>query len=74
MHEVCFCGWSGEVADRELIYVGDGELALACPDCGRLDRLRWLPDHARQEVLEEAARRRAMRARQRASTPMSERV
>lgn len=57
MHETCFCGRNGSLADRTPIYVGDGEWALACPDCGRLDRLAWLPTEARHALLAEAAER-----------------
>ena len=58
MREVCFCGWSGEIVDREPIYAGDGEWGLACPGCGHLDRLEWLPDGGRRFLLAEADRRR----------------
>ena len=57
MCEVCFCGWSGRLEDREPLYVGDGEYALECPRCGHLDRLEWLPAAARGRILAEAARR-----------------
>jgi hypothetical protein len=63
MREVCFCGRSGEVADREPVYVGDGEWGLECPACGRLDSLHWLPEGARRQTLREAARRGRERAR-----------
>jgi hypothetical protein len=67
MREVCFCGRSGEVEDREPVYLGDGEWGLECPDCGRLDRLHWLPEGGRRQTLREAARRSHERAR--ASSP-----
>ena len=57
MCEVCFCGWSGRLEDREPIYIGDGEHALQCPRCGHLDRLEWLSAAVRGRVLAEAARR-----------------
>ena len=62
MREVCFCGWSGEVADREPIYAGDGEWGLACPVCGHLDRLEWLPTGGRRFILAEADRRLSERS------------
>jgi hypothetical protein len=55
--EVCFCGWEGETEDREPVYTVDGEWALACPTCGRLDRLEGWPEATRQWTLAEAARR-----------------
>ncbi len=57
MCEVCFCGWSGRLEDREPVYLGDGEHALRCPKCGHLDRLDWLSAAARDRMLAEAARR-----------------
>ena len=57
MQESCFCGRTGEIEDREPVYLGDGELALGCPDCEHLDRLQWLPEDARLSVYEEAERR-----------------
>ncbi len=61
MREVCFCGRQGEVEDREPVYAGDGEWALACPGCGHLDRLDALRDEARRLTLEEATRRQGER-------------
>ena len=55
--DICFCGWRGEMADREPIYAGDGEWGLRCPDCGHLDRLISCPEAARHRTLNEAARR-----------------
>lgn len=57
--EVCFCGWSGEIEEREPVYAGDGEWGLTCPNCGHLDRLENWPEAARRWTLTEAARRRA---------------
>lgn len=57
MREACFCGRNGDLEDRELVYLGHGEHALRCPDCGHLDDLSWLDRDARERVLEEAARR-----------------
>ncbi len=62
MHESCFCGWSGEMADREPVYAGDGAIGLACPTCGHLDSLEWLPEDAARRLLQEATRRQHERA------------
>jgi hypothetical protein len=62
MHEACFCGWVGELEDREPIYLGDGEYGLACQRCGHVDRLHYLGATARRTTLEEAWRRRDSRA------------
>jgi hypothetical protein len=61
MSESCFCGWSGAIVDRMPVYAGDGEWGLACPRCGHLDELAWLPAPARAGMLAEAARRREER-------------
>jgi hypothetical protein len=55
--EVCICGRAGALADREPVYAGDGEWGLACPACGRLDRLEWLTADARRALLADAAQR-----------------
>jgi hypothetical protein len=55
--ESCFCGWVGELEDRELVYTGDGEWGLGCPMCGHLDRLEAWSEAARAWTLAEAARR-----------------
>lgn len=60
MHEVCFCGWSGQPTDRQLIFVDDGpslSLRAACPRCGRGDDLAWLHPADRMAMLRRAARR-----------------
>jgi hypothetical protein len=57
MREVCFCGRVGEVEDRVPTYGRDGDWGLACPACGHLDRLAYLPAAVRQELLGEATRR-----------------
>jgi hypothetical protein len=57
MRETCFCGWAGNVADREPIPTRDGGWTLACPQCGHLDDLHWLPEAARREMVREARRR-----------------
>ena len=56
--EICFCGWVGELEDRDLIYTDDGGWGLGCPMCGRLDRLEAWSDAARAATLAEVARRR----------------
>jgi hypothetical protein len=56
--EVCFCGWEGEIEDREPVYAGDGEWGLRCPTCGHLDRLESWPEAARRWTMAEATRRR----------------
>jgi hypothetical protein len=56
--EICFCGWIGELEDREPVYAGDGEWGLSCPMCGRLDRLEEWSEAVRSGILAEAARRR----------------
>jgi hypothetical protein len=58
MRETCFCGWSGEIADREPVYTGDGAWGLACPACGHLDRLAWLAVDTARLLLQEAGRSR----------------
>jgi hypothetical protein len=56
--EICFCGWIGELEDREPVYAGDGEWGLGCPMCGHLDRLEAWSEAARGRTLAEAAQRR----------------
>jgi len=56
--EICFCGWVGELEDREPTYAGDGEWGLGCPMCGHLDRLEAWSEAARSWILAEASRRR----------------
>jgi hypothetical protein len=56
--EICFCGWVGELEDREPVYTDVGELGLSCPMCGRVDRLEAWSEVARAATLAEAARRR----------------
>jgi hypothetical protein len=62
MHQVCFCGWGGEIADCEPSYLGNGEWGLTCPNCGLLDRLDWMPAAARDALITEARCRRAEHA------------
>lgn len=55
MLESCYCGRTGEVEDREPVVDDDGRRVLRCPDCGHLDHLSWLPEHARLQMFEKAA-------------------
>jgi hypothetical protein len=57
MHEICFCGWAGDVTEREPVPTGDGGWALACPRCGHLDDLRWLSVTARQSLVAQTRHR-----------------
>ena len=59
MRETCYCGRTGDLEDREPVYLGDGEHALRCPGCGHLDDLSWLNRDAGEGVLEESARRQS---------------
>lgn len=58
MKGTCYCGRTGEVEERKPVYLGDGEHALRCPDCGHLEDLHWLSRDTRKPMLEESARRR----------------
>ena len=60
--ESCDCGGEEEFGYREAV-IDDGEWVLRCPECGHLDRLRWLSDEARPLVLAVARRRRRLRLR-----------
>ena len=57
MHEICFCGWSGELEEREPVLDSRMRWTLRCPDCGHLDDLQWL-DEEKALMLCDAARRR----------------
>ncbi len=57
MKEICFCGRTGEVEDREPILNGNGHRTLQCPGCGHIDDLHWLSEEARLSLWEEAVRR-----------------
>jgi hypothetical protein len=59
MLESCFCGRSGGLEGCEPVFDDEGTRALRCPDCGHLDLLIWLPEHARLRVFGEAARKSA---------------
>jgi hypothetical protein len=58
MREACFCGWAGDIAEREPTYLGDGDWGLACPSCGHLDRLAMWPTDTWKQLVAEARRRR----------------
>lgn len=58
MQEVCYCGRTGEIEDREPVATNDGGQALRCPECGHLDHLEWLPEDNRRLVFQEAERKR----------------
>jgi hypothetical protein len=62
VRESCDCGSEEEFQYREAV-LDDGEWVLRCPECGHLDRLRWLSDEARALVLGMARRRRRLRLR-----------
>jgi len=56
------CGCGGEEFGYREPVLDDGEWVLRCPECGRLDRLRWLSEEARPLALGLA--RRGWRLRQ----------
>ncbi len=58
MREVCYCGRTGEIEDREPVIDGEGG-ALRCPndECGHVDYLLWLSPENRRIVMKEAERR-----------------
>jgi len=62
VRENCDCGGEEFEEYREAV-LDDGEWVLRCPECGHLDRLRWLSDEARPLVLAVARRRRRLRLR-----------
>jgi hypothetical protein len=59
VRESCECGGEEEFEYREPVLDG-GEWVLRCPECGHLDRLRWLSEEARPLVLAVARRRRRL--------------
>jgi len=61
VRESCDCG--GEEFEYREAVLDNGEWVLRCPECGHLDRLRWLSDEARPLVLAVAQRRRRLRLR-----------
>jgi len=52
----CDCGCETEFQYREAV-LDDGEWVLRCPDCGHLDRLRWLSEESRALLVGLARRR-----------------
>jgi len=59
VRESCDCGGEEEFEYREAV-LDDGQWVLRCPECGHLDRLRWLSDEARPLVLAVARRRKRL--------------
>ncbi len=57
MREVCYCGRSGDVEDRDPVWAEGDREALRCPVCGHLDYLPQLDDHSRRLVLGESEKR-----------------
>jgi hypothetical protein len=56
MQEVCYCGRSGDIEQRNHVIDGDGREALECPECGHLDHLSWLPEDTRARLFAETKR------------------
>jgi len=61
VRESCDCG-GGEIQYREAV-LDEGEWVLRCPECGHLDRLRWLSEESRALALGLARRRRRVQVR-----------
>jgi hypothetical protein len=61
MTEVCFCGWSGELADKDVVILDESKGARCCPRCGHVDDLDWLGPAARNALLQTAHERRILR-------------
>jgi hypothetical protein len=62
MTEVCFCGWFGDIEDKEPVLVGEELGALRCPKCGRIDVLDALPATARAVIIQSAIARQRGRS------------
>ncbi len=60
LRENCDCDGEEEFQYREAV-LDAGEWVLQCPECGRLDRLRWLSPESRSLLLGLARRRRRVR-------------
>jgi hypothetical protein len=60
--ESCDCGGEEEFQYREAV-LDDGEWVLRCPECGHLDRLRWLSEESRALLVGMARRRWRVRVR-----------
>jgi hypothetical protein len=56
VREGCDCGGEEEFQYREAV-LDDGEWVLRCPECGDLDRLRWLSEESRALLVGLARRR-----------------
>jgi hypothetical protein len=63
VRESCDCG--GEEFQYREAVLDDGEWVLRCPECGHLDRLRWLSHEARSLMLGLARRRWRVQVRRR---------
>ncbi len=63
MREVCYCGCSRDIEDREPVVDGEGRWTLRCPACGQLDYLQWLSDEAGLLLWDKAKERRGMQHR-----------
>jgi hypothetical protein len=63
VRESCDCGDEEKEFEYREAVLEDGEWVLRCPECGHLDRLRWLSEEARPLVLAVARRRRRLRLR-----------
>ena len=61
MIEACFCGRTGPIEDRTYIQTADFREGLACPECGHVDFLDYLPESNRLDMLA-AAKLRAEEA------------
>jgi hypothetical protein len=62
VREGCDCGEEEEFQYREAV-LDDGEWVLRCPECGHLDRLRWLSEESRALLVGMARRRRRVQVR-----------
>ncbi len=61
VRESCHCG--GEEFQYREAVLDDGEWVLRCPECGHLDRLRWLSEESRSLMVGLARRRRRVQVR-----------
>jgi predicted SnoaL-like aldol condensation-catalyzing enzyme len=52
MREECFCGWHGAIEEKVSVHLESDVGAVACPRCGRLDALTWLPSSHREALLQ----------------------
>ncbi len=62
VREGCDCGSETEFQYREAV-LDDGEWVLRCPECGHLDRLRWLSEESRALLVGLARRRKRLQVR-----------